>query len=247
MCNIIQILVQQVLCCYTTIWYCYNCRSLLIYPSPNLLLFVKRCCKLMVLNCQLPLHKMSLCQDHMHRGGSSLDRVNRGFGIFPAEATLPSGNTWGERGSPCLPCREVGAVGREGSVGIHQGIKRPLASSFVASVWAPGCLGGEVDREHNRMVWDCRGDLCYPGGGRWPHGRARSTSRSFWKCSQISEFFRVSSPVVIKCWAVLVAYLLITNEDMKVFRSWYVKTIAAHGKIPITINEVLKTCLLVGC
>lgn len=56
-------------------------------------------------------------------------------------------------------------MGREGSVGIHQGIKRPLASSFVASVWAPGCLGGEVDREHNRMVWDCRGDCCYPGGG----------------------------------------------------------------------------------
>lgn len=34
---------------------------------------------------------------------------------------------------------------------------------------------------------------------------------------------------------------------MKVFRCWYVKTIAAYGKSPVAVNEVLKTCPLVGC
>ena len=32
------------------------------------------------------------------------------------------------------------------------------------SGWAPGCLGGGMDREHSDMVWDCRCHLCYPGG-----------------------------------------------------------------------------------
>lgn len=135
MCSIIQILVQHVLCCYTTIWYCYTFRSSPIYTSPNLLLFSK----IIVLNHQLPMHKMHLWQDHVHQQwqqpGQSSERPRH----LPSCGHAANWKHLSRAGQPYhLPCREMGAVGREGSLSTHQGIKRLLASSFLV----PGLNAG---------------------------------------------------------------------------------------------------------
>lgn len=123
-CNIIQILVQQLLCCSTKIWYCSNFRYSLIYTSPQSILWSYF--KIRLLNPQLPVLKRHLWGPHTPEIPAACTE------LIEASAS-----------SQLRPYKKVAPVGREGSLSIPQGIKRLWTSSFGAS-WLDAGNGGQA-------------------------------------------------------------------------------------------------------